>query len=1095
MSVSPGEGVSQHVTSTGGFAYGAIGADIHVFGDGTPIYLLENWRPTPSADPEWLRELPSRMLNARFAVVGFTGRDEELAQLRRWCGEGPRLAARWLHGPGGAGKTRLAAELASESARAGWKVVVATHGPGSVLPPPGSQDLRLDTAAGVLLIVDYADRWPYTHLTWLFSNSLLHRAGLPTRILLIGRTADVWPALRGSLANARAGTSSQPVGTLPGGDRSRMFTAARDSFARRYEIDGPDAITPPGPLDDPELGLTLALHMAALVAVDAHAAGRRPPRDMAGLTLYLLDREHTHWATLAHHTPPAVMNQVVFTAALTGAVTHQAAKTIMQRVRLPERALADHAACYPAATPDTVLEPLYPDRLAEDFLALTMPGHPADYPAQPWAPQLTTTVLADDARLSRAITFLAAATDRWPHVGHTYLYPALRRDPRLAVRAGGAALSALAAINDADIALLAAIESKFPAGARVDLDTAIAAIAVRLTGHRLAATADRAEQARLHHVLGFRLDNAGRRAEALAATRQALAIRRELFAADPPAHAPALAQSLHNLALMLGDMGRHDEALTIAAEAVREHRLLARVSRRFDVDIARSLHALSVELSRARRHEEAMAATSEAVDIHRRLVAIGEPEAELHLAQALGGLGLRLRDQGRHTEALAVTREAVAICRRLGTDDPGAFDSDLANSLTNLGLHLFALRRYEEVVTAIGQAVDIRRRLVAVNPAAIQPGLALSLGNLANGFDLLGRREEALAAAAEATEIRRRLAAADPGAFEPDLAMSLNNLSKNLADVGRHEDALAVTGEAVDIRRRLAAFDPVMFEFDLAMSLTNLANRLSRVGRLEEALTAAREAVEVRRRLAATDPAEFALSLRSLSEHLSRLGRQEEAVAASAEAAEIRRPPPTPAAPRPIAGFERPVVALAGALLAWASGTLWLHDRGLTPPGPFWYLLLVVIPPPLAVLPLWRRTSIPVRRMRVWLGFGSVLALAPGILVGPVTGLIVGTAWALTGSGAFLSGFVHGTATYGAGLVLGLQLAALAAALTTLVGNTAAVSLWMIIGTAVFGAVFGLRHGLIWGIAAAAGGAFFAAWSREMILEEMPRPTPGEARA
>jgi hypothetical protein len=104
---------AQNVTASNGFAYGAIGADIHVSDDGVPVYLLANWQAEPEADQAWLWELPSRMLNARFAVVPFTGRDGDLAELHQWKGEGPRLAVRWLHGPGGQGKTRLAAKLAA----------------------------------------------------------------------------------------------------------------------------------------------------------------------------------------------------------------------------------------------------------------------------------------------------------------------------------------------------------------------------------------------------------------------------------------------------------------------------------------------------------------------------------------------------------------------------------------------------------------------------------------------------------------------------------------------------------------------------------------------------------------------------------------------------------------------------------------------------------------------------------------------------------------------------------------------------------------------------------------------------------------------
>ena len=395
--------IVQNVTAENGWAYGVIGADIHVFSNGLPLYLLANWQPEQPRSRDWLRELPSRMLNARRAVVPFTGRDDQVAELRHWRDSGPRLAVRWLHGPGGQGKTRLVGRLAAESASAGWKVIAAFHGPDADSPEPGSQDMRLGDASGVLMIVDYADRWRFTSLTWLLKNGLLNQSGVMTRVLMVARTADSWPAVRGIVDTYEAGTSTQhlpPLGQGTG-ERRSMFTAALNSFAAIYQLSGADSIRPPGALDDPEFGLTLALHMAALVAVDSRATGRHPPSGTAGLSMYLLDREQLHWARLyadrtaaetaatTFRTPPEVMNQTVFTAALTGAVTHEVGLTLLENLRLPdpEQILQDHGVCYPSTDPGrtVVLEPLYPDRLAEDFLALTVPGHPADYPAQAWA--------------------------------------------------------------------------------------------------------------------------------------------------------------------------------------------------------------------------------------------------------------------------------------------------------------------------------------------------------------------------------------------------------------------------------------------------------------------------------------------------------------------------------------------------------------------------------------------------------------------------------------------------------------------------------------------------------------------------------------
>lgn len=192
----PLHGARQQVTVESGFGYGVIGADLHVFADRGPVYVLHEYRPDPEPDSAWLLAQPSRMLNARYAIVGFTGRAQELAELASWRdARESRSAARWLHAPGGQGKTRLAGAFAHHTASKKWKVVIAVHGSGSVLPTLGSQDLRLHDARGVLLIIDYADRWPASHLAWLFSNALLHQH-IPARLLLIARTANAWPAVR-----------------------------------------------------------------------------------------------------------------------------------------------------------------------------------------------------------------------------------------------------------------------------------------------------------------------------------------------------------------------------------------------------------------------------------------------------------------------------------------------------------------------------------------------------------------------------------------------------------------------------------------------------------------------------------------------------------------------------------------------------------------------------------------------------------------------------------------------------------------------------------------------------------------------------------
>ncbi|MFF5012940.1 tetratricopeptide repeat protein [Streptomyces sp. NPDC001165] len=797
-------GPRQVVRVEAGFGYGVIGADLHVFPDRGPVYLLSEHRPAGAPadqDTAWLTAQPSRLLNARFQAVDFTGRDRERAELAAWRdgdGDGPRAAALWLHGPGGQGKTRLAARFAADSAAAGWKVVTATHGSGAVQPHLGSQDLRLDGAAGLLLVVDYADRWPLSHLTWLFSNKLLDRQ-LPTRVLLLARSVSPWPAVRAALEDTGTDAGDRALRPLDDktgglGERQTMFTVARDCFAARYGLTDPSAIAVPDYLDRPEFGLVLALHMAALVAVDAHTRGSRPPLDMAGLSAYLLDRERRHWTRLYElrlegldfETSPSSMSQVVFTAALTGAAAHSDGTMLLGGLGLerPGRLLTDHTTCYPPEEPGAVLEPLYPDRLAEDFLALSLPGHQVTgHPTAPWAADVVGALVArapdgsPPAHLARALTFLAsaAAPHRWPHAVR-HLETLLRADPALPVDAGGAALTALAALDLAP-AVLEAVDAHLPRQGQPDLDAGIAAFTRRLTDHRLAATDDPAEHARLYQNLGFRLLRAGHRDDAMAVTEQAVAILRRLAAADGGAYEPALATALAELS-----------------------------ERAFAAD----------------RAEASRRAAEEAVGIFRRLAAV-DTAYEPGLAVSLSYLGQGMTEARKPEEGLAATERAMGIFQRLAATDPATYEPGLAMTLSNAAIYSWRLRRWPDALTAAERALAVVRRLVAAGPAAHashltravavdESDLAASLSNL--GFFLWGarRRDEAVTALREAVGINRRLAEANPTAHEAELARALSSLGTYLSHSGQGKEALVVSEEAMDLCRRLAAERPAELE-------------------------------------------------------------------------------------------------------------------------------------------------------------------------------------------------------------------------------------------------------------------------------------------
>jgi tetratricopeptide (TPR) repeat protein len=892
------DGDHQRASATAGFAYGVTGADVHKRPDGSPVYLLTTGTGRRRADPDWLLELPSRMLNAAFGVVDFVGRGTELAALRQWRDRPARLAACLMYAPGGQGKTRLAARFAEEAAAEGWQVVQASSGTGSVLPSASAHDLSFAGAAGILLIVDYADRWPLSELSMLLANSLLHRDGVRARVLLLARTDDLWPALNAQVGEHGTQCARLRLAPVPTehGRRQTMAETARRCFAEVYGVEDADVALPRLDGDDGELGLALTLHMAALVAVDAHVTGKRPPADLAGLSVYLLDREHRHWALLheqaAVTTPAAVMNRVVFTASMTGAMPRPTASGLLDRLDVADDAdpaLDDHGRCYPATTVTLdALEPLYPDRLAEDFLALTLPGHEADYPAQDWALPTTEGLLGTDIAATsparrRALTFLIAAAARWPHLREAYLYPILLREPRLALDAGSGALVALAAVPGLSPKVMLTLDGMFPEDSHVDLNSGIAAITEVLTVWRDEIHPDPVVRADAHVRCGYRLANAGRHADALAHEERAVELCRD---ADPDrdGRLAVLGDALANLAVSLSDVGRRDEALARAEEAIAVRRELARDGEADSLaNLASALGNLAVDLGRVNRRDEAVTAAREAVTIQTRLAKVDRAHVpQLGIVQL--NMSRAFADVNRWDDALAHGLESNRIRAELAEAQPQTYRPQHAKTLANVAEQLINLHRHGEALPYIEESVAIRRELADADDMYV-PELSAALDTLSRCLSGLGRTGAAVAVAVaqEMLAIDQRLAATRPAAFLPDVARAQSELCNRLAEAGRNAEALDAAREAVAIRRRLAEANPAAFLPDLAASLHEFARRLSAGGETDEAVRILREVIPLRRALleqmapgdARFFEPELALSLNNLATCLADVVRRE----------------------------------------------------------------------------------------------------------------------------------------------------------------------------------------------------------------------------
>ncbi|QIQ03201.1 tetratricopeptide repeat protein [Streptomyces liangshanensis] len=755
-----------------------------------PLYRVDAFpsdRPHPTTDRA--RAQPARLLLASYALVDFTGRAGELAALAAWRDESLPASVLLLHGPGGQGKTRLGAEFAAASRAAGWEVLQARHASD---PSPGAEQTGSGppVGTGVLLVADYAERWPEEDLRAMITDAA--RQGRQARVLLLARPAGVWwQTLAHRLDRLDLPTDAlalPPLAQDADTDPESLFTAARDHFARALDTAGADAITPPDTLRDPAFGQVLSVHMAALAAVDAHRIGTETGAltSPGRVSAYLLDRERDHWRTLYANgrvtTPPATLAHAVYTAALTGAQPYDSGRDALLAIgACPSdrgvETLSDHAVAYPPATPHSgsVLEPLYPDRLAEDFVALTTPGHHLDHFApDPWASTAPQRLLAHDgtkppAWARPALTVLIAAAARWPHLAGQ-LAPLLVERPELALYAGGAVLGALAGLEALPIEALAAVEARFPPGRHTDLDSGMAALTRHLIRRRLDVCTDLTQRALLLGGQSLRFANAG----------------------------------------------WHKEALVADLEAVTAHRKLAEAGLDLrERDYAASLNNLSNGYQRARRFEDALAVVEEAIEIWRKLVAADPAFSTSELAVSLSNLSNVLGHLGRWDEGLAASEEATELWRRRAATDPLADEPNFAGSLNNLSNQYAREARWDESLAAIDEALAMWRRMASANPAAFEPDLAMALHNRALKCGAMGRKDEALRSIDEAIVTRRRLVEAAPTAHEPSLASSLWLLARlNLLN-SLLPEALAAADEALEMYRRLDALSPGAFAIEL----------------------------------------------------------------------------------------------------------------------------------------------------------------------------------------------------------------------------------------------------------------------------------------
>jgi hypothetical protein len=465
------------------------------------------------------------------------------------------------------------------------------------------------------------------------------------------------------------------------------------------------------------------------------------------------------------------------------------------------------------------------------------------------------------------------------------------------------------------------------------------------------------------HQRSWRTDDAERR------SRQAVALIEHLARAEPDRYRVALANALHNRALVENRRREYRTSRNLTARAVTLYE--GAIGDKNEAALANVLCTQSIAAAALRLFDEALATAARAETIYARL-AEANPRAHLHdHAYALNRLASVHEDMGDNDAVPPLATRVLEICDAL--PEGPVRDEQRASGLHRMIRNLDRRGRPAEALTYSTPLVELRERMAAEDPVGEENELVIALGNHATFLSGIGAVREALEYSRRGVELVRRLAQADPqryrrelagaldkyavdlyadGAFEQAATVScdavacfdalldedgqqdaeraarcFSNHALLLGKVGREDEAMISAARSLELLEGLVAGDRRAYSPVLSYTLVNQAVRLDRLDRTAEGLVCAERAVALLDELTDGDPRELGLDLaRALhmySAVLSRAGRHTEAVAAQRRAVQVVEAETVAEREQNRAGLARSTAGLALRLVEagqWSEG-------------------------------------------------------------------------------------------------------------------------------------------------------------------------------
>lgn len=194
----------------------------------------------------------------------------------------------------------------------------------------------------------------------------------------------------------------------------------------------------------------------------------------------------------------------------------------------------------------------------------------------------------------------------------------------------------------------------------------------------------------------------------------------------------ALAASLHCIAIAWQNQGDHENAVRRLEEAITLRKDPPTKRPELLSSLAESIDSRGFSLFKLGRHQDSLAAAQEALEIRRELYLGNNRYYRPQLALSLHNVSIVHQALGEYEASVRLLREAVGTRRILAKEDRGLFEKDLVDSLESLAHSLSQVDLVTEATEVFEEALVTLRSLEEIQPGKFKARISASLHRLLN---------------------------------------------------------------------------------------------------------------------------------------------------------------------------------------------------------------------------------------------------------------------------------------------------------------------------------------------------------------------------